>query len=112
MIKSSFFYFSNLVTPYGLEQARIPIDINFLVYSADILVKNETSRLATLKNRLMANFSLTSKSSESEDTETQVDEKTAVVINLLSETEDPDLAHLNTFVQVTYNGITVSVILL
>ena len=98
--------------PYGLEQARVPIDINFLIYSADILVKNETSRLTSLKNRFLNNFSLGNKSNETEENESQIDERTAVVINLLSDqptNENPDLAHLNTFVQITYNGVTVSV---
>ena len=101
---------SNLVTPYGLEQPRVPIDINFLIYSADILVKNEAGRFATLKNRLLGNFNIGGKPAESEDTENQIDEQAAVVISLLSDqppVEDPDLAHLNTFIQITFNGVTV-----
>ena len=104
---------SNLVAPYGLEQPRVPIDINFLIYSADILVKTETGRFASLKNRLLGNLNIGAKPAETEDNESQIDEQTAVVINLLSDQpaiENPDLAHLNTFVQITFNGVTVGTV--
>ena len=52
---------SNLILPYGLEQPRVPIEITFLIYSADILVRYTQSTISSFKSKFLG-FNLSKKS--------------------------------------------------
>lgn len=89
-------FLSNLLVPYGLNKPREFLRMVFYVDKAHILVKDEPSILAQFKSTI---YGSAVKKENDDDDDT-------VLLQMLNE-EDLN-SDLDTFVRVTFAGITVS----